>query len=424
VDVNITFESGYMADMIDNVREGTVPIELLDRSVERILRLKFELGLFENPYVDPEKAVRVVHSREHRDLALRAAREGIVLLKNEGSLLPLSKQIESLAVIGPNAHDGENLLGDYIPKKLLYPVATVLDRIRQSVSPQTKVHYARGCDILDDDPSGIEEAREAAKKAKLAIVVVGEDRRTNGESRDSVDLELTGRQEELIKAVYETGTPTVVVVVSGRPLAVRWTAEHVPAILEAWMCGEQGARAIVDILFGDHNPSGKLPVTFPRHVGQMPFYYNHKPAKLMRMNRAYVTMPLTPLFEFGRGLSYTSFSYSDLAITPREIDVSGSVRVSLDLENTGKRAGAEVVQLYVNDVISSVVTPIIELKGFEKVRLQPGERRRVDFLLTPEDLSLIDMQMQRKVEPGEFQVMVGSSCEDIRLRGSFEVKPP
>jgi beta-glucosidase len=424
VDVNITFESGYMADMIDNVREGTVPMELLDRSVERILRLKFELGLFENPYVDPEKAVWTVHNSEHQELALRAAREGIVLLKNEGNLLPISKQIDSLAVIGPNADDSENLLGDYIPKKLLYRSDTVLDCVRQLVSPQTKVHYAKGCDILDDDPSGLEEAREAAKKAKLAIVVVGEDRRTNGESRDSVDLELTGRQEELIKAVYETGTPTVVVLVSGRPLAVRWTAEHVPAIVEAWMCGEQGGRAIADVLFGDHNPSGKLPVTFPRHVGQMPFYYNYKPAKQMRMQRAYVTMPLTPLFEFGRGLSYTSFHYSNLAITPREIDVSGSVRVSLDLENTGTRAGAEVVQLYVNDVISSVVTPIIELKGFEKVRLQPGEKRRVDFLLTPEDLSLLDMQMQRKVEPGEFQVMVGSSCEDIRLRGSFEVKPP
>ena len=422
VDVNITFESGYMKDMIDNVREGRVSMDLLDRAVGRILRLKFQLGLFENPYVDPNRALRIVHSREHQELALRAAREGIVLLKNNKGLLPLSRQIESVAVIGPNADDPENLLGDYIPKKLLFRSATVLECIRQAVSPNTRIHYAKGCNILDDDPSGIERAREAAKQAKVAVVVVGEDKRTDGESRDSVDLELTGRQEELIKAVTETGTPTVVVLVSGRPLAVPWIAENVPALVEAWMCGEQGGRAIADVLFGDYNPSGKLPVTFPRHVGQMPFYYNYKPAKLMRMGIAYVTMPLTPLFEFGRGLSYTQFEYASLEISPREVETAGNVRVSLDLKNIGSRDGAEVVQLYVDDVISSVVTPVMGLKGFAKVWLKPGEKKRVEFLLTPEHLSLLDIRMERKVEPGRFDVMIGSSCEDIRLRGSFEVK--
>ena len=422
VDVNITFESGYMKDMIDNVREGRVSMDLLDRAVGRILRLKFQLGLFENPYVDPNRALRIVHSREHQELALRAAREGIVLLKNNKGLLPLSRQIESVAVIGPNADDPENFLGDYIPKKLLFRSATVLECIRQAVSPNTRIHYAKGCNILDDDPSGIERAREAAKQAKVAVVVVGEDKRTDGESRDSVDLELTGRQEELIKAVTETGTPTVVVLVSGRPLAVPWIAENVPALVEAWMCGEQGGRAIADVLFGDYNPSGKLPVTFPRHVGQMPFYYNYKPAKLMRMGIAYITMPLTPLFEFGRGLSYTQFEYVSLEISPREVETAGNVRVSLDLKNIGSRDGAEVVQLYVDDVISSVVTPVMDLKGFAKVWLKPGEKKRVEFLLTPEHLSLLDIRMERKVEPGRFDVMIGSSCEDIRLRGSFEVK--
>lgn len=422
VDVNITFESGYMKDMIDNVKEGIVPMGLLDRAVERVLRLKFQLGLFENPYVDPDRAVRIVHNEQHRELSLRAAREAIVLLKNDHDLLPLSREIESIAVIGPNADDPENLLGDYIPKKLLYRSATVLECIRGAVSAKTKILYAKGCDILDDDPSGIEQAREAAKQARVAIVVVGEDQRTDGESRDSVDLELTGRQEELIKAVTQTGTPTAVILISGRPLATRWAADSVPAIIEAWMGGEQGSRAIADVLFGDYNPSGKLPITFPRHVGQMPFYYNYKPAKLMRMKIAYVTMPLTPLFEFGRGLSYTRFEYSNLAISPGEIGPSGSVRVSLDLKNIGQRDGAEVVQLYIDDVISSVVTPVIQLKGFEKVWLKAGEIKKVDFLLTPEHLSLLDIHMQPKVEPGRFEVMVGSSCEDIRLRGSFEVR--
>jgi beta-glucosidase len=422
VDVNITFESGYMKDMIDNVREGRVPMELLNRAVERVLRLKFQLGLFDNPYVDPERAVRIVHNERHQELALRAAQESIILLKNDSGLLPLSRQIESIAVIGPNADDPENILGDYIPKKLLYRSATVLDCIRRAVAPETKIHYTRGCDILEDDPSGIEQAREAAKQAKVAIVVVGEDKRTDGESRDSVDLQLTGRQEELVKAVIGTGTPTVVILISGRPLAIPWIAKNAPAIVEAWMCGEQGGRAISDVLFGSYNPCGKLPVTFPRHVGQMPFYYNYKPAKLMRTKIAYVTMPLSPLFEFGRGLSYTRFEYSNLAISPSEIGTSGNVRVGLDLKNVGEREGAEVVQLYVDDVISSVVTPIMELKGFEKLWLKPGEKKRIEFILTPEHLSLLDIHMEHKVEPGRFDVMIGSSCEDIRLRGSFEVK--
>jgi beta-glucosidase len=422
VDVNITFESGYMKDMIDNVREGRVPEALLDRAVARVLRLKFQLGLFDNPYVDPDRALRIAHNERHQELSLQAAREGIVLLKNENGLLPLNPQIESIAVIGPNADDPQNLLGDYIPKRLLYRDATVLECIRNTVSPGTRVCYARGCDVLDDDPHGIQQAREAAKQARLAVVVVGEDKRTDGESRDSVDLELTGRQEDLVKAVSETGTPTVVVLISGRPLAIQWIAKNVPAIVEAWMCGEQGGRAIADVLFGKCNPSGKLPVTFPRHVGQMPFYYDYKPAKLMRMGIAYVTMPLTPLFEFGRGLSYTQFEYSNLEISPKEITPEGNVRVHLDLKNTGGRDGAEVVQLYLDDVISSVVTPVINLKGFAKVWLKSGEQKSVEFLLTPEDLSLLDIHMERKVEPGRFEVMIGSSCEDIRLRGSFEVK--
>jgi beta-glucosidase len=422
VDVNITFESGYMEDMIENVNEGKVPMDLLDRAVRRILRLKFQLGLFEDPFVDVDRAVELVHSKEHQDLALEAAREGIVLLKNENDLLPLDKNIRSIAVIGPNADDRENLLGDYIPKKLLYDAITVREAIQAKVSPGTRVTYVKGCNVLDSALNEIPAAVAAASRADIAIVVVGEDERTDGESDDAADLDLTGYQADLIKAVQGTGTPTIVVLISGRPLTIRWTAEHVPAILEAWMCGERGGEAIAEVLFGEYNPSGKLPVTFPRHVGQMPFYYNYKPSKFNRHWRAYVTYPLTPLWEFGHGLSYTEFEYSNLSISPDVIDPQSNVNIHLDVKNTGDLAGKEVVQLYIDDVISSVVTPIIELKGFEKIALEPGEKKSVSFQLTPYDLSLLNMAMERVVEPGAFDVMIGSSSEDIRLKGSFEVK--
>ena len=421
VDVNITFESGYMVDMIENVNEGNVPMDLLDRAVRRVLRLKFQLGLFEDPFVDVDRAVEVVHNKEHQDLALEAAREGIVLLKNENNLLPLDKNIRSIAVIGPNADDRENLLGDYIPKKLLYEAVTVLEAIQAIVSPDTRVTYVKGCNVLDSALNEIPAARVAASKADIAIVVVGEDERTDGESDDAADLDLTGYQADLIKAVQETGTPTIVVLISGRPLSIRWTAEHVPAIIEAWMCGERGGEAIAEVLFGEYNPSGKLPITFPRHVGQMPFYYNYKPAKFNRHWRAYVTYPLTPLWEFGYGLSYTEFEYSNLSISPEVADPQSNVNIRLDVKNIGDLAGKEVVQLYIDDVISSVVTPIIELKGFGKISLEPGEQKSVSFELTPHDLSLLNMAMERVVEPGTFDVMIGSSCKDIRLKGSLEV---
>ncbi|KPL14382.1 MAG: hypothetical protein AMS26_10985 [Bacteroides sp. SM23_62] len=421
VDVNITFESGYMEDMIENVNEGNVPMELLDRAVRRVLGLKFQLGLFEDPFVDVDRAIEVVHNKEHQDLALEAAREGIVLLKNENDLLPLDKNIRSIAVIGPNAHDRENLLGDYIPKKLLYEAVTVLEAIQGKVSPRTNVSYVKGCNVLDSSLNEIHAAIAAASQADFAIVVVGEDERTDGESDDAADLDLTGYQADLIKAVQETGTPTIVVLISGRPLTIRWTAQHVTAIIQAWMCGERGGEAIADVLFGDYNPSGRLPITFPRHVGQMPFYYNYKPAKFNRHWRAYVTYPLTPLWEFGHGLSYTDFEYANLRISPGTIHPGDPVNISLDVKNTGNLAGKEVVQLYIDDVISSVVTPIIELKGFQKISLEPGEQKSVSFQLPPHDLAILNMDLERVVEPGSFDVMIGRSCKDIRLKGSFEV---
>jgi beta-glucosidase len=430
LDVGISYEPAYMQPLIENVREGRVSMALIDRAVSRILLQKFRLGLFDHPFVDPEHAVRVTHTKEHQDLALAAGREGIVLLKNENHLLPLKKDMKSIAVIGPNANRQGSLLGDYVAKKVLQHVVTVLEGVKERVSPGTRVDYVKGCDVIDSPLNEIDKARQAAKGAEVAIVVVGENPRedklaTDGEGYDVASLDLTGIQEDLVKAVYETGTPTVVVLNNGRPLSVRWIAEHVPAVVEAWLPGEQGGRAVADVLFGDYNPSGRLPITVPRHVGQLPVYYNYKPSKADWLKngwgRRYVDMSPLPLWEFGYGLSYTTFEYSNLRIEEPKTGLAGDVHISADVRNSGERGGAEVVQLYMRDVVSSVTTPVKQLKGFAKVALNPGEKKTVHFTLTPEDLSLLDRQFQRVVEPGTFKVMIGHSSADIRLTGSFEV---
>ena len=429
VDVSIWFEDGYLNPMIENVKEGKVSIETIDRSVKRILRIKYLLGLFDNPYVDVERAVSVSNTKESRELALQTAREGIVLLKNEKNLLPLNKNIKSIAVIGPNANSQKSQLGDYVSGTVLQDVATVLEGIKSKVSPQTKVNYIKGCEILGDEVNEIKEAQKAAKESDLAIVVVGENRRTVGEPCDVFDLDLTGLQEQLVEAVYATGTPTVVVLINGRALSTRWIAKNIPAILEAWNCGEQGGNAVADVLFGDFNPCGKLPVSVPKYVGQVPVYYNYKPSKAYWINsdhsawaELYVNDKIKPLYEFGYGLSFTEFEYSNLQITPKEIGAAGEVYVSADVKNIGKREGSEVVQLYIDDVISSMSTPVKELRGFEKISLAAGEKKTVKFRLMPEHLSFLDRNLKPVVEPGMFEVMVGSSSEDIRLKGSFEVK--
>ena len=434
VDVSITREEAYMLPLIESVREGLVSEELIDRAVRRILKTKFMLGLFENPYVDLDRAETVVYSKKHQKLALEAAREGIVLLKNEGNLLPLKKDIGRIAVIGPNVDNGRNQLGDYTSHVILQDLVTVLDGIKGKVSASTKVEYVKGCNVLRTNFNEIDKACKAAKRADVAIVVVGENEwqardengeaiGTNGEHKDVANLDLTGLQEELIQAVHSTGTPVIVVLINGRPLSTRWTAEHVPAIVEAWLPGEKGGEAVADILFGDINPSGKLAITIPRHSGQLPAYYSYKPSKDDRMHdeQGWVDMLKTPLYEFGFGLSYTTFEYSNLAINPPEAVIVDDIQVSVDVENTGKRTGAEIAQLYINDMLSSMTTPVIELKGFEKVMLEPGEKKTVHFTLTPYDLSLLNRRMERVVEPGEFSIMVGSSCKDIKLKGILEI---
>ena len=447
VDVNITYEPAYMAPLIENVKEGRVAMELIDRAVRRMLELKFRLGLFEHPYVDMSHAKQVMHSKEHQQLALDAAREGIVLLKNENNHLPLRKDVRSVAVIGPNANHASNLFGDYSPQVVLQHVDTVLDAIKAKVWPATRVVYAEGCAINDQDKGGFEKAVRAAKNADVAIVVLGEQSRregdeakhrpapTDGEGYDVASLDLTGVQEDLLKAIHATGTPTVLILINGRPLSIRWAAERIASIVEAWQPGERGAEAIADVLFGDYNPSGRLPITIPRSVGQLPAYYSYPLSKAYWIEggwtntRGYVDMPATALYQFGYGLSYTDFRYSNLRTGPSAINTDGKVQVSVDLARavrdqgvTGKRGGVETVQLYLRHRFTPVATPVKQLRGFERVQLDPGQKKTVNFTLGPGELQLLDQDMQWKVVPGTFDIIVGKSSIDITLKGSFEVE--
>ena len=438
VDLDISYEPAYMGPLIENVAEGKVPVALVDRAVRRVLELKFRLGLFEHPYANLEQAQKVMHSKAHQDLALRAAREGIVLLKNDNNLLPLKKDLKSIAVIGPNANNASNLFGDYAPEVVLQPVHTILDGIKAKVSPATRVSYVKGCGVKSQDKSGFPEAVAAAKHADVAIVVVGEQARregaknqeppTDGEGYDVASLDLTGVQEDLIRAVFASGTPAIVVLVNGRPLSIRWEAANIPAIVEAWEPGERGAEAMADVLFGDYNPSGRLAITIPRSVGQLPAYYNFQPSKAYWIHRGwthdrgYVDMPGTPLYPFGYGLSYSKFEYSNLRIDPAEIHPAGSARVSVDVKNIGGRAGVETAQLYLHETFGPVSTPVKQLRGFEKVALEPAVTKTVTFTLTPGDLQLLDQKMHWVVVPGDFEIMVGRSSDDLPLKGTLRVR--
>ena len=438
VDLNITYEPAYMGPLIESVEQGRIPMALIDRAVRRVLELKFHLGLFEHPYADVEHAKQVVHSPEHQRLALDAAREGIVLLRNESNLLPLTKTLKSIAVIGPNADNASNLFGDYSPSVVPQHVAAILEEIKAKVSPKTRVVHAKGCSINDQDKSGFQQAVQAAKSADVAIVIVGEQARregekdrpppTDGEGYDVASLDLTGVQEDLVRAIQATGTPTVLVLVNGRPLSIRWEADHIPAILEAWEPGEQGGRAVADVLFGDYNPSGRLAITIPRGVGQLPAYYDYQPSKSYWIKgnwtntEGYVDMPGTPLYPFGYGLSYTQYRYSNLRIEPAEMPSEGNTHVSVDIENTGKRPGMETVQLYIHERFTPVATPVKQLRGFERITLEPGQKKTVSFTLGPEDLQLLNQDMHWVVVPGTFDMMIGRSSDDIAVTGTLEVK--
>ena len=408
------------------VREGKVSRATIDEAVRRVLRLKFRLGLFEKPYADEAREKANIFSTEHLAAAREIAGRSMVLLKNERETLPLARALKSIAVIGPLADDQKNLLGSWTGDGKTEAAVTVLAGIKTKVSPQTKVVYAKGCEITGGTTDGFAEAVRAAKGADVALVVVGESAEMSGEAASRSSLDLPGQQLDLIKAIHATGKPYAVVLMNGRPLTINWLAENSPAILETWFAGTQAGHAISDVLFGDVNPGGKLPVTFPRNVGQIPIYYSYKntgrpPDVNNKYTSKYLDVPVTPLFPFGFGLSYTQFRITNLQLSARSIPVNGRLTASLEVENTGKRAGDEVVQLYVRDMAASRTRPLRELKGFERVTLQPGEKRRVQFTLSPEHLGFYNRELRFLVEPGEFKVFAGNSSVG-GLEASFEVR--
>lgn len=436
VDMDITYEPAYMAPLVQSVESGEIPESLVDRALRRVLELKFRLGLFDHPYVDLAHAQQVVHSADHQQLALQVGREGIVLLKNDNNSLPLRKDLKSIAVIGPNADDGWSLLGDYSPSVVPWKIPTILDGIKAKVSPGTKVLYAHGCDIIGGK-GDFAEAVKAARHADVAIVVVGERpdntgkgtaQPTDGEGLDVASLDLTGSQENLVKAIQATGTPVVLVLVNGRPLSIPWEAANLPAIVEAWEPGELGGQAVSDVLFGDYNPSGRLAITIPRSSGQLPDYYNYKPSKEYWIDSGwshdggYVDMPGTPLWSFGYGLSYTDFHYSNLHVDPAQVFTGGMAKVTVDVQNTGKRTGTETVQMYLHEKYAPVSLPVRQLREFERVTLDPGQTKTVTLTIRPQDLMLLDRDMQWRVAPGTVEVMIGSAADHIVLRDLLEVK--
>jgi len=389
----------------------------LDRAVSDVLRVKFMLGLFDNPYIDINLLKKVNHTAESRALALKAAQESISLLKNENSVLPLGANVHSVAVIGPLAQS--TYLGGYANKN--GKGIAILDALKQRAGDKLNIKYEKGYPqdtslaIQTDD---LQKAIAAVKNSDVAVVVLGEEINEVGEGKDRANLDLNKAQSHLIEAVSKTGKPTVVVLFNGRPLCINWVAKNVPAIVESWFLGDTGGLAIADVLLGNVNPSGKLPMTFPRSVGQLPYYYNHKPSS----KHVYVDEQSSALFPFGHGLSYTTFQYSDLKIGHKTIPLNGSPEISINIKNTGKVEGTEVVQLYLRDVISSVTTPVKSLKGFQRITLKPGESGTVKFRIDNKELTLWNRQMKQVVEPGEFKVMIGSSSEDIRAQDSFYVK--
>jgi len=415
--------------LVELVKKGVLKERELDELVAPMLRCKFQMGLFDDPYVDPQEAERVVGCAEHRQLALEGARQAITLLKNENHVLPLSlDRIQSIAVIGPNANRG--LLGGYsgTPKQNV----TVLEGIRKKAGSRIEVLYSEGCKITvggswnqdevvpsdpQEDRKQIADAVAVARKADVIVLAIGGNEQTSREAwslkhmGDRTSLDLIGRQNDLVQAMIDTGKPVIVLLFNGRPLSITHVNETVPAILECWYLGQETGTAIADVLFGDFNPGGKLPMTIPRSAGHLPAFYNYKPSA----RRGYLFDDVSPLFAFGYGLSYTTFKIENVRLEKSRMRANGSTRVRGDVTNTGSRKGSEVVQMYVRDRVSSVTRPIKELKGFERVELQPGETKTVTFDITPDRLAFYDINMKYVVEPGEFEIMVGTSSRDQDL---------
>lgn len=415
----------YVQNGEELVKTGKVSIKTIDNAVRNVLRAKFRLGLFEHPFVDDSLEKTTLKKPEFMQAARDAAVGSFVLLKNEHETLPISRNVKNIAVIGALANDKPNTLDWWAGDAKAEDSITILEGIRQKVGGRTKIRYEKGCELICDSDKDFDKAVDAAKDADFTIIVVGEIRDISGEAASRSNIDLPGKQLDLIKAVHAKGKPYVVVLKNGRPLTINWLAENSPAILETWHSGTMGGPAVADVLFGDANPGGKLPATFPRNVGQIPIYYAAMPTgrPLEPENRytsKYVDTPNTPLYPFGFGLSYTTFKLSNLRLSSQSISRSGQIRVSVDIENTGNRDGTEVVQLYVRDLVASVSRPVKELKGFQRILLKTGERRSVEFTLTAKDLGFYNAANQYVIEPGKFDVTVGTSSVD-GLRDSLSI---
>ena len=426
IDIHMHGE-GFLDPLEQLVREGAIPESRIDRAVREILSAKFQLGLFENRYVDQSRIKKVLACREHKDLALQIARESIVLLKNEKSLLPLDKNIKSIFITGPNANNN-SILGDWVVSQPSENITSILQGMRNNASSKTRIDYYPCGKIGAISDEDIRIAAQKAQKADVAVLVIGGNsnrcddegnikgwrtERTSGENIARSGIGLVGRQLEMVRAVQKTGTPVIAVLINGRPLAIEWIAENIPAIVEAWEPGMEAGQAVAEVIFGEYNPGGKLPISILRNAGQIPHYYNHKPSHYYRKYKFGKT---GPLYEFGHGLSYTSFRYQNLRL-PKNISAGENLIISVEVENTGKRTGDEVVQVYTNDVVSSIVTPVRELKAFKRITLQPGEKRSVEFTISSDQLALFDQNMKRVVEPGVFQVMAGDLMEKCEVVG-------
>ena len=424
--------NSYRNNLAQLVKEKKISIQVVDDAVKRILYKKFELGLFDDPYrySNIERAKAALNNPEHTKSTREMATKSIVLMKNENNLLPLSKETKTIAFIGPmvklkRANHGfwainlQEIDSSYIVSQW--------EGLQNKVGEKTKLLYAKGCDIEGNNKEGFAEAIETAKLADIVILSIGERWNMTGEAKSRSNIHLPGVQEELVKAIQETGKPVVVLINAGRPLIFNYTADNVPAILYTWWLGSEAGNAIADVLFGDYNPSAKLPMTFPRAEGQIPIYYNHfntgRPAKNdanLQYTSSYIDLAISPKFPFGYGLSYTTFSYSDLKLSKHKIKKTETIEVTLNITNTGKYAGEEVVQLYLRDKVGSVIRPIKELKDFEKIKLGIGETKTVKFVIDNNKLSFYNDKLEFNSEPGDFDLMIGSSSDDIRLRDSFE----
>jgi beta-glucosidase len=430
-----------VSHLAELVKSGRVDVKLVDDAVRRVLRVKFALGLFDDPfrYSDAAREKAATLTPENLAAARDVARRSIVLLKNAGAMLPLRKDIASIAVIGPLANDKDSPLGNWRGQGTADSAVSLLEGVKAAVSPATRVVHAEGAKLVTGprnfmtpsainttDRSGFPAAVQAARDADVVLLAIGETAYQSGEGRSVADLRLAGLQDELAKAVLEANKNVVVVLMSGRPLAIGHVAEAVPALVQAWHLGSEAGNAIADVLFGDYNPSGKLPVSFPRHVGQMPLYYSHKntgrPGPEAGVTWSHFNdVANEALFLFGFGLGYTTFTYSDVKLSATEIPMSGKVQATVTVTNSGSRAGAEVVQLYLRDRVGSVTRPVKELKGFEKVELRPGESREVTFTLSAADLAFYTARCKWEAEPGVFDVFIGGNSKDLKA-ASFTLR--